>query len=268
MSTLDKTWTEFLARFSRLPVWLPGTSRIAVGDIGVIDKRGWTRLHNLRDFGVDFVTVRPEGLQSQYEVSSEGASLNSLDFSAETGEAMGPTIAAGLNTRAAFAEEGAFVVRAYSVEAMAIGNLGEVENRITSRDANSRFWQRRWVYVTELATAEPFVMLVAGKKGASADIRAQADTGVAQLGQAGVGVSVSNSVDVSQSFAAMGRAPFLWRGRWRGGWFSNAMRDLGDEEDLGIELPGARKQSDDSETFEEFASPALYDVEEQALDNG
>jgi hypothetical protein len=268
MSTLDTVWQEFTTKYDRIPVWLPGTTGINLGDIGVIGKRGWAKLYNLKDFGIDVEDAASTGLQTQYELNVGVTSTTAGAASAQTQQALGPVLSAALNLTARFSKKGAFLVRAYDVQGHAIGNLGAVDEAIALRHARDPFWKRRWIYVTEVVTAAPFVMLVSGGRDVGATVAANADATSTGIGSAGVEVRVLNTEGLDQSFATGGRAPFMWRGQWRGRWFSQRMRDLGEEEDLGdIRLGGgisAGTGREDPHAFEDFRSPALYLLDEDA----
>ena len=255
MSTLDKMWDEFTDRFSRLPVWLPGLEDMAVGDIGVIDERGWQRLYNLKaDFSIDY-SVSNSDTDPQYVVDSRYAASNSLAASAALGQAIGPVAAAGLNLDASFSASGAFVVRAYNVRGEKVANVGKVDELIAARDARQRFWNRKWIYVTEVATAQPFLILVSASDGARAGVRADASLVESQIGEARIDMGVTYQAAMDQSFVSPNRTPALWRGRWRGSWYSKAMKSLG----------GSDGNAD--EVFENFNSPELFAAEADAIDD-
>jgi hypothetical protein len=255
-------WDDFTDRFDRLPVWLPGIAKPSLGDVGTIDKRGWTRLYNLKDdFGINFSTT-DSVVEPRYEVSSASASVTTMTGSAQTAATLGPIVSAGINFNATFSAEGGFVVNAYGVRGITMSDIGRVEERIAARDANSTFWNRRWVYVTEVVSAEPVIMLVSAAAGASVAVRGSADLPSIEAVSGSAMLDITHKEKMDQAFVSLNRAPFLWRGRWRGRWFSNAMRDLGGgvEPDFPARRGGATADGASGDNrFMPFESSVLYD---------
>jgi hypothetical protein len=252
MSSFRFFWDEFQERFSRAPVWLPG-SHMELGDIGIIDRRGWLRVAALVDFGIEF-DVTPTDVKSDYSVNSASATTD--DFAIEASLEDPANLASiGTALRVNFTESGGFVVRARRVQASRIKDVLGVENQIRDLHARSPFWQRRWIYVQEVVTAQPCILIVAGASGSSATLRAEGRAGLGSLLEAmdaGARATLSESRSVDQYIATLERAPLMWRGRWRRGFLAQKFISRGrDDESEELAVSELYEDFDDPEAFEQ-----------------
>jgi hypothetical protein len=253
MSTFGEFWDEFQARFSRAPVWLPGTS-MSVGDIGIIDHRGYLRVAKLADFDIDF-EEQPSDAKSEYFVWSQHAKVKEIQG---TGAALDPTGIVGqveASMHMSFAAARSFVVRAAHVQGRQIPDVRKVESEISRRQAINPFWQKEWIYIQEVITAQPCIMVVSEASGAEAAVKATGSgpglSGFAQLFEAGTSLQLSGEASNVQQIVTRDRAPLMWRGRWlrgliRKNWTS---RGRGAKE-------GARP-----DLYEDFDDPTLFEQE-------
>jgi hypothetical protein len=261
MSTLDLLWDEFLDKFERIPVWLPGTN-MSLGDIGVIDNRGFVRLASLSDFDIKY-TPEAAPARPNYYVASEDASTQDFGGSGSTSQAIGSVAAVEAGMRAKFSSVGAFVVRAENVLGTRIKDVLAVEKAIQAQNARNAFWEKRYIYVSEVVTAEPCIVLVSGSDTAEAKLGGSADlgpAGLASLAGASGHLRLTEQSGIDQYVVSPNRMPFMWRGRWQRGWFKKTFGDRGEES-------SPRQDSEDGEEssprqdFEDFEEARLFDVE-------
>jgi hypothetical protein len=254
MSDFENFWDEFNARFSRAPVWLPGLS-IALGDIGSIDKRGFSRLAGLSDFGINFETLESTDIQPDYSVTSEHAHVTDLNVEAGA-DLPGTQAPAEAKLQVSFGKANAFVVRAGRVQGSRIHNVLAVEAQIKARQATNPFWEKNWIYVQEVVTAQPCIFIVSATAGATSTITATANGGIgsfAQLLNAGAGLNFSSQSTSTQEVVSAARAPFLWRGRWLRGairekWVSRGSADSAEQEAVAA-------------LYQDFDEPSLFESE-------
>jgi len=252
MGTFDDFWGAFQERFSRAPVWLPGTP-MALGDIGVIDRRGYIHIARLSDFGISF-EEESVPVESEYSVTSACARTEDFGGKAEASDPSGALSSAEVGMRVSFSAAGGFVVRAMKVQGSRIPNVLSVEERIRRKNAEKLFWHREWIYVQEVVFAEPCIVIVSAASGAHATVRASINAGLnsfVQLLGAGSALSLSEQSSIDQYVATPTRTPFMWRGRWQRGLLRQSFRDrgLGDEHEV-----RAAKQ-----LFLDFYEPAAFD---------
>ena len=131
-----------------------------------------------------------------------------------------------------FSAARAFVVRAAHVRGARIANVLKVEDEIDRRQAVNPFWRKEWIYVQEVVTAEPCIMVVSETSGAEATVKAtgsgQGLAGFAQLFEAGAALRLSEEVSNVQQIVTRERVPLMW--------WPMASRD--GEEELGQPGPG------------------------------
>jgi hypothetical protein len=225
-----------------------------VGDIGIIDGGGYLGVAKLADFGIDF-EEKPSDAQSEYFVSSQFARSTEIQG---TGTASEPTGVVGhveASMHMSFSAARAFVVRAAHVQGKQIANVLKVESEISRRQKVSPFWEKKWIYIQEVVTAQPCIMVVSEASGAEATVKAAGSGpglgGFAQLFEAGTSLQLSGAVSNVQQVVTRERAPLMWRGRWlhgllRRSWTS---RDRDDEETVPPDL------------FDDFDDPTVFEQE-------
>jgi len=256
MGSFDDFWGAFEERFSRAPVWLPGTP-MALGDIGVIDRRGYLHIARLSDFGISFEEEEeeePDQVESEYSVTSASARTEDFDARAAGPDRSGALSSAEVGMRVSFWAAGEFVVRAMRVQGSRIRNVLSVEEQIRRMHAENPFWHREWVYVQEVVSAEPCIVIVSAASGAHATVRAVINAGLnsfVQLLAAGSTLSLSEQSSIDQYVATTMRTPFMWRGRWLRGRLKKKFFDRGSWD---IEEGRAAEQ-----LFVDFDEPAAFD---------
>jgi hypothetical protein len=253
VEVFDRFWDEFTSAFSRLPVWLPGTS-MELGDIGVIDRRGWEKKTTLEALGVKAVARSVESDASYMYASSNAVDISALT-SVEAGEAVaGVGAAAGM--RMAFKRGGAFVVRAEACRHQQIDNMLEVEDGLRSLGKSDDGWRsRRWVLVSQITTAQPCIVVVAANAGAEAVVEIKGAGGVTNLAEV---VSAKGVLDLTREdqlaerVLTIERVPLMWRGKVRRMWPMRGMADLGGDEQRAVSGPAG-----DPDELVDFDAAAL-----------
>lgn len=259
MSMLTKIWDEFLHKFDRLPVWIPGIN-MSLGDVGVVDERGFIRLANLSDFGIEYEPTLGIA-EPSFNVASGDARTEDFSISAKADGVTSSIAGAKAGMRASFNSAAAFVVRAERAQIHTIDDVLSVENRIKAVHSSKKFWKRRWVYVSEVVTAEPCIVLVSASKGAEAEVVADLELGpggVLKLADASGGLHLAVQSGLDQSVVSDERMPFMWRGRCRSGLFGLKFQDRGTGENAGDheDVEGEDVDGD----FMELRNPKPFEV--------
>ncbi len=253
MSTFKEFWDEFQERFSRAPVWLPGTS-MRLGEIGIIDRRGYIGLTSLAKHGITF-EEQPSDAKPEYYMSSKYASSKDIGLTGSLSEPTGAVGQVSAGMQMTFSADRAFVVRAAHVRGVKIANVLDVEAEIRRRHAIKPFWGKDWIYVQEVVTAGPCIMVVSEASGAQTTVKASGSgpgfSGFAQLFTAGAALQLSGEVSSVQQIVTAERAPFMWRGRWLRGALRKKFVDRGPWDD----------EATDDELYEDFDDPRVFERE-------
>jgi len=260
VAVFNQFWDEFTNAFSRLPVWLLG-SPMQLGDIGVIDRRGWEKVTTLEALGIKPIPRRVESDVSYSYASGDAVQISALAH-AEAGQALaGAEAAAGM--RMAFKRGGAFVVRAENCRHSQIDNMLEVDERLRSLGESGAGWRtRRWVLVSQITTAQPCIVVVAGSAGAEAVVEIQGTGGVSNLAEvvaARGSLQLTREESLDARILSVKRVPLMWRGKVRRKWPLSGLRDLG-RDDLAAASP---EGSSDPDELVDFLAAAL-DIPERA----
>jgi hypothetical protein len=254
MDSFDRFWNEFQAKFSRAPVWLPGVP-MQLGDIGVIDRRGYIRQANLtEDFDIQFEQQASDA-SPEYYVSSSHARSQDFDATTSTPDAFGAVAQLAASMQVSFSASDAFVVRANQVQSVRIKNVLAVEREIQFRPDVSAYWKRDWIYVQEVVTAQPCIMLVSAASGGNATIKAKVSGALvsfAQLFNAGAALSMGANAAIDQYVLSSDRTALMWRGRW--------LKRRGFQDRGGDDERGTPEDNDDAEEYpyEDFDDPSLF----------
>ena len=253
MSTFNEFWDEFQERFSRAPVWLPGTS-MRLGEIGIIDRRGYLGLTSLAKLGITF-EEQPSDAKPEYYMSSKYASSKDTGLTGSISEPTGGIGQVEAGMQMTFSADKAFVIRAAHVRGVKIANVLEVETEIRRRQKAGPFWEKDWIYVQEVVTAQPCIMVVSEGSDAQATVKATGSgagfSGFAQLFKAGATLQLSGEVSSIQQIVTAERVPFMWRGRWLRGALRKKFVDRG---------PGDDEATDD-QIYEDFDEPSVFERE-------
>lgn len=231
MDAFELFWNEYTAMFSRLPVWLPGQA-MRVGDIGVMDPRGWQRLTDLDSIGVPFGQSKTAPDVSQSRASGDAVDIRALTDVAAGPEALGTALTGGLEVT--FRRGGAFLIRTENCRYDEIDDLIGVQTSIDKLVASKRLeWKSRWVLVTQVTTAHPAIVLVAKHGDASARIEIHSSAGaanLADLARVGGELRLASERALDQRIVTTKRVPVMWRGRRRGRGLMRNWTDLGDQD--------------------------------------
>ena len=213
-------WHEVRGRFERLPVWLPGTP-MALGDVGELSPRGWTKVTTLAALGIEFTPDIP-GAATDIDYSSHDGVKVATYASGGIGAGLRGIAEGHAALKFSFTRGGAFVFTSYGVQTNRIDKLDEVDKAIL--DAYSRgSWRPSWVTVFEVARGGPTIILVAQEAdaGALVDLGADIPAGLADPARAKAGLTVNNRHGLAGMFVTAEPATILWRGRYvHRGFFS------------------------------------------------
>jgi len=224
----DSFWHEVRGRFGQLPVWLPGTP-MALGDVGELGPRGWTKATTLAALGIGF-TPDISGVATDIDYSSHDGVKVATHVAGGTGTSLQGIAKGHAALKFSFTRGEAFVFTSYGVRTNRIGNLAEVDGAIL--DAYSRGeWHPSWVTVFEVAKGGPTIILVAQEAGAEAlvDLGADIPAGLADPARAKAGLTVNSRHGLAGMFVTAKQATILWRGRYvhRGFFSGTGMRERG-----------------------------------------
>lgn len=145
--------------------WLPGDP-IEVGDAGVLERGRFRKLASLRELGIEVQVESTTSSQGVKYTSSEGTKIAPSAGAAIAGVAKAVI-------KIDFSREGAFVFEVSSLQPRQITNRLEVAKAIVKAYENG-LWQKEWLVVEALRTAERATIIVA--EDSSAEVVLQAAT--------------------------------------------------------------------------------------------
>lgn len=158
--------------------WHP-SARHVLGEIGTKSGSSLVAISSLDEHGIDSASVAPD---TRNELTLRTKDQVNVVFKT-AGQAGGPF------TALADAQAGAFVEFGHA-DSVLVAYRGLVEKRLTSQPALAAelvrrhlagTWPLEWCVVSHLVTAEHATVLIGGKKGASAELAAQAALGPGPL---------------------------------------------------------------------------------------
>lgn len=216
VSLPDRMWRTLRGRLERAPVWPPGAV-MALGDVGHLDRHGWTKVTTLDALGISF-TADPPGARGDLDLMSDQGVTMDYRANAEAGVAAGRIMFG-------FAAAGAFVFKAHAVSAARIADLRAVEAQVSAYPG----WQRGWTILTEVCTGGPACILVSEQTNASVTLHLDGGTVLP------VGIATQMTLGTRNGMAATWvtsePAPVLIRGHYlrRGPVARPGLRNRGDD---------------------------------------
>ncbi|WP_103070543.1 hypothetical protein [Aquimarina sediminis] len=180
MKTSRKYTRELYRQFKYLATWLPGTP-LALGDIGLMRGREFTKIGNLSDdkFKVDF-DIEYDKTPSSISHSSKGA----VTLTAKLSGTVSPSYStltdldAGFNV--SFSKENAILFKANGTYNHSIKDQIKLGDTILDLYKNGK-WDKDYVIITELVVADSSTILISSEKNGAIDIRANGNIGTSAL---------------------------------------------------------------------------------------
>lgn len=164
---------ELKSKFGYYATWLPGRP-LSLGDIGVFTDNVFTRLRGLEDAGIKDWDTLPDPSAEDLEYHSVGNVSVTTKLSG-TISPQGISLAnadAGLIVE--FGHENSILLKANQTRTPSIKDtvkLGEQVLKLYMEDK----WDKKWVVVTELVTAESATILISNTKTGIIELKANAN---------------------------------------------------------------------------------------------
>lgn len=164
MASIPEMYTREMHRnVEYLACWLPST-RVAVGDVGVLEGHRFRRVTSLAELGIAFARDEDSPVADINYASADCVAV-------DTGARLGSSAADALcDVSVTFARDGATLFQAAGCVQEAVGSLAALESALRARH-ESGDWRLEHVVVTEVVRTGPTVILVAERKGARLDLR-------------------------------------------------------------------------------------------------
>ncbi len=220
MSSPVRRYTdEIHAQFAYWATWLP-SSRVEVGDLGLVQNRIFSPQTSLGELGVSFETVRSADLLDLQHASQNGVQIT---FQASGGNQAIPQVPQGkAGLQVAFSTTSGIVFVAKDGRERRIRNLDALASKLLDL-INRGDVHREYAVVTHVVDAAAASVLISSSSDATFVVSAEADfkAGLLDLANANVGLSrVSSKNMQTELIADQGATPLLkLAGFKKGGWF-------------------------------------------------
>lgn len=258
MSTPVHRYTEEVhGQFSYWATWLP-TSRIRLGDLGLIQNRVFDPQTSLTALGVPFeVTDGSDSLNLQY------ATRNGVEttFQASASNQLIPQVPQGkAGVEVAFTTSNGLVFVVKDGRETRIADLDGI-NRELLKLIERGDVAREYALVTHVVEATAVTVLISSSSDAKLVVSADVDlnAGLLDLASVGVGLSRVSSKDMqTELVAAQGATPlFKLAGYKKGGWFWGSSKVA----PLGFDADGDPGQLDELEPADTFSDEDASSVD-------
>ncbi|MFJ9539868.1 hypothetical protein ACIRPX_21720 [Streptomyces sp. NPDC101225] len=197
MTSIPELYTrEMHTKYEYLACWLPST-RLAVGDVGLVARHRFRKLTTLSELGIPFTR----------EADSPISDLNysSTDYVAVTSDARpgASTSDAVSHLSISFARSGATLFQASGCVLETIGNLPALEAALRTAHEDGT-WRLKYVVVTEVVRTGPTAVLVAEHRGAQLDLQVSTGglTGLLPVADATAKCQVTNRLGIAADVLA------------------------------------------------------------------
>ncbi|MFE6978228.1 hypothetical protein [Streptomyces sp. NPDC057682] len=164
MASIPEMYTrEMHTNFEYLACWLPST-RMAVGDVGILSGHRFRKLTTLAELGIPFTR---NGDSPFTDINYASADCVAVDTGARLGSSAEDALC---DVSVTFARDGATLFQAAGCVQETVGNLPGLESALRARHGSGD-WRLEYVVVTEVVRTGPTVILVAERKGARLDLQ-------------------------------------------------------------------------------------------------
>jgi len=199
MSAADVYATEVHRQLKRYATWLP-TDNVTVGAVGQLQGKIFTRLSDLKNFGISVNAVKDPNTEATYKFMSSGTKEVAIDASASGVPTSAGVGSAKLNI--AFSKAHSVYFFLANCAGYAIDDLVDLGDKILKQVRNGR-WQLDYFVVTRVVTAGAATILQAESKGTSVELEGDGSgTPVAELLKAGASVKFKSQGSVGLSIVA------------------------------------------------------------------
>ncbi len=176
MKTSKKYTRELFRQFRYLAAWLPGTP-FALGDIGILNGKQYTKIGNLGDekYKIKF-EIEEDTTPGDINHQSKGAVTVSAKISgaAKLTNSTLEELEAGFNV--SFSKENAIFFKAKGTYNHSIKDQIKLGDQILQLYKDGK-WDKDYVVITELVKADSSTILISSQKNSSIDIKANASLG-------------------------------------------------------------------------------------------
>jgi hypothetical protein len=164
---------ELKSKFGYYATWLPGKP-LSLGDIGVFTDNVFTRLRGLEDVGIKDCDTLPDPSAEDLEYNSRGNVSVTTKLSG-TISPQGISLAnadAGLVVE--FGNENSILFKANQTRTPSIKDIIKLGEQVLELYEEGK-WNKKWVVVTELVTAESATILISNNKNGRIELKANAN---------------------------------------------------------------------------------------------
>lgn len=169
---------EMFRRFGYYATWEPNVP-LKLGDIGVVKKNVFTKLSNIENEKIGFDEI-PDTTPGDLEYLSQGSVTVTTKLSG-TIPSHGSVLAnADAGIIVEFEDENSILFKANGTRTPSIKDKIALGERIIERYKASE-WDKNWVVITELFTAETATVLISNKSQGRIELKANADIQAANL---------------------------------------------------------------------------------------
>jgi len=200
-------------RYGYLAAWLPNT-RVALGDVGVLEGKLFKRKTSLGALGVKF-KVRPGDKPLLFNDDTKSGFKIKPKAAVVTGPGL-PVEEAGLSID--FTSEGAFLFHAMDCY------VDEIEDKVTIGKTLTLAYQRKeweldWVVVDTLVRAGSTTILISNSRDAKLELKAKAGIDSLNLAKIDAGITVhAQRGDITKFLGEKGLTPLFRLSRFRRSW--------------------------------------------------
>lgn len=164
---------ELKDKFGYYATWQPGKP-LALGDIGVFTDNVFTRLRGLNDVGIsDWETlIDPSAEDIEYNSSGNVTVTTKLSGTISPQGISLANADAGLVVE--FGNENSILFKANQTKTPSIKDIVKLGEQILKLYTEGK-WDKKWVVVTELVTAESVAILISNQRNSKIELKANAN---------------------------------------------------------------------------------------------
>lgn len=163
--------TDLKNNFGYYATWNPGLT-LKIGDIGIVKGNVFRKISELEKLGITF-EVDPDKTPTDLKYNSKGSVVITTKLSGAASIPGSSLTQADAGILVEFSKENSILFQANGTLTSTVKDTIVIGNKVIELFKQGK-WDKKWVVITELVTAEAATILISNSKGAKIELKANA----------------------------------------------------------------------------------------------
>lgn len=163
---------EMEKKFGYYATWNPGVN-LSLGDVGTFKDNAFTRISDLKSFGIDF-EINKDLSKTDLEYNSKGSVSTTTKLSGTAAPQGSVLTDLDLGIIVEFSKENSILFKANGTVTPNIKDTVKIGNQVLDLYKEGK-WNKQWVIITELVEADSATIIISNSSNAKIELKANAN---------------------------------------------------------------------------------------------